>query len=692
MQSEIRGSDGRMAAVMNARGREILNILLQGNDYIKVDEIARQMNISKRSIYYDIYHINDWLTFYGLAELSIVRKKGIILDEETKKEIEDILEDSMAIDDYVLSPTERIGVIICSILYSENPVYIEQLMSFCNVSRNTIFNDLTVVESELQNYDLKLGYEPKTGYEILGNIVKARAVYILYFNRLTPLYEDNHLYFMDKTEILDNIKVLNKMEERLHTSYVAGVTTSLAAILPIVKRGGSGLVIKNLKRGDIESTREFSLIQEYFPDMEWVEKIYFCIHLLGARVTVNSNDLFHERPRQEVYEVTKALVSEFEKVACVNFHDRDNLEQALFAHIGASLYRYQYGIQIGDSIGEDVIREYPDLFQITKLVSKYLEQMIGLPVPDKEIAFLALHFGAHLTLPDGNGKHLRILIVCVNGISTGNMIRREVKKLLPDCEIVAVESARTIRNAQDKCDVIISTIKMKSVVPVIKINPILTQKDRENILSHPRIKNHVMQLDIRHLMEEINPYIQEKDRETVRKKIEDCLTHGSTISMPAPYKREKVGLLELLKEDRVKILSGADSWIKALWEAGDKLIREESIEERYIDTIISQLQYYGPYMFITPGVVLAHAKPEDGVRRLDASMVIFREPVVFTDFHKANVIIILAASDQESHLKILRDIAEIFSIQARVDDLTGQPDALSVIRYLNDLPVIDTKE
>ncbi len=641
---------------------------------------------------YDIYQINDWLNYYGLPELAIIRKKGILITEDVKAEIEGILEDDSLMDDYVFSPTERIGIIICSIIYSDEPVYIEQLMSYCGVSRNTIFNDLTVVETELQQYDLKLTYEAKKGYAINGDIIKVRAVYILCFNNLLPLFEENLLYFMDKEKVLDNISILTHMEERLHTSYVAGVITSLAALLPVLKKAESDLVIKNLKRDEIESTREFSLIEEYFPDLKWMEKIYFCIHLLGARVTVNSNDLFHGRPRQEVYEVTKALVSEFEKVACVNFKDRDNLEQALFAHIGASLYRYQYGIQIGDSIGEDVIKEYPDLFKITKIVSKYLEQMIGLPVPDKEIAFLALHFGAHLTLPDRGGKHLRILIICVNGVSTGNMIRREVRRLLPDCEITGVESARTIRNAQDKCDVIISTINMKSVVPVIKINPILTKKDREKILSHPRIKNHVVQLDIQHLMEEINPYIQEKDRKIVKKKIEDCLSHNSNLSVFASYKPEKAGLLDLLKGDRVRILSDADSWIKALWQAGEPLLKAGSIEERYIDTIISQLQYYGPYMFITPGVILAHAKPEDGVLRLDAAMTIFRNPVVFSDFHKASIIIILAASDQESHLKILRDIAELFSIQARVDDLISLPDEDHVIEYLEKLPVYDMED
>lgn len=677
---------------MNARGRKIIDILLQSDDYLTVDEIARHINISKRSIYYDIYQINDWLVYFGLPELEIIRKKGILIEEDIKAEMRDILEDESLIDDYVFSPTERIGIIICSIIYSDEPVYIEQLMSYCGVSRNTIFNDLTVADSELQQYNLKLAYEAKKGYEIAGDIIKVRAVYILYFNDLLPLFEENRLSFMDKEEILDYISILNRMEERLHTSYVAGVITSLAALLPVIRKGGSGLVIRNLKKGEIESTREYLLINEYFSDMEWMEKIYFCIHLLGARVTVNSHDIFHGRPRQEVYEVTKALVSEFEKVACVNFKDRDNLEEALFAHIGASLYRYQYGIQIGDSIGDDVIKEYPDLFRITKVVCKYLEQMIGLPVPDKEIAFLALHFGAHLTLPDIQDKQLRILIVCVNGISTGNMIRREVKRLLPDCEIVGVESARTIMNAQDKCDVIISTINMKSVAPVIKINPIMTQKDREKILSHPRIKKHVMQLDVRHLMEEINPYIQEKDREIVRKKIEDCLSHNSNLSIPASYKPKKAGLLELLEGERVRILQNSDSWIKALWEASEPLLKAGSIEERYIDTIVSQLQYYGPYMFITPGVILAHAKPEDGVKRLDTAMTIFREPVVFTDFYKASIIIVLAASDQVSHLKILRDITELFSIQARVDDLISLPDEDSIRQYLEKLPLHDVDD
>ncbi len=66
------------------------------------------MNLSRRSIYYDIYHINDWLTFYDLPELSVVRRKGILLDHEVKIRIAEILDDTAIMDDYVFSPCKKI--------------------------------------------------------------------------------------------------------------------------------------------------------------------------------------------------------------------------------------------------------------------------------------------------------------------------------------------------------------------------------------------------------------------------------------------------------------------------------------------------------------------------------------------------------------------------------------------------------
>lgn len=96
----------------------------------------------------------------------------------------------------------------------------------------------------------------------------------------------------------------------------------------------------------------------------------------------------------------KTLVTEFEKIACVYFDNRDELERVLFIHIRSSLYRLRYGIQLGNPMREDIVREYSNLFSIAKMVSQYFERMIGLLITDSEIAYLTLHFGAFLKIAE----------------------------------------------------------------------------------------------------------------------------------------------------------------------------------------------------------------------------------------------------------------------------------------------------
>lgn len=88
---------------------------------------------------------------------------------------------------------------------------------------------------------------------------------------------------------------------------------------------------------------------------------------------MNTMDVFNNYSKESNYELSKALVAEFEKVACVKFEDKDDLEKALYYHLNTSMYRFQYGIQVGNPMLEDVVREYSELFDLTKIVCHYLE-------------------------------------------------------------------------------------------------------------------------------------------------------------------------------------------------------------------------------------------------------------------------------------------------------------------------------
>ncbi len=643
---------------LSERCKKIVNVLLRENKFVSMQRIAEITGVSKRSIYYDICTINEWLDERGIKELEIERGKGILIPQEDRMKIEELLEDRQWGDYYVFSPSERVKIIICYLIHSKELVYIDQIIEVCQVSRNTVFGDLRVVVQTLHEYDLQLKYESKKGYRIEGDVIRMRALFFLYFNTIRALFDSGVLNFFNREEIQGYYKQLCLLKDELKIEYIEGDLLAIAALMPVMHNSRGKLCFQGLRKHEILETKEFLLVQKYFSELEESEKIYLCLHLLGSRVSVATDEIFEDRADQSVYGITKALVTEFEKTACVNFEDKEELERALFVHIKTSMYRYQYGIQIGNPMGNDITREYPNLFEITKIVSRYLEQMIGMPIPDSEVAYLALHFGAHLKVSKYRGIRLRVLIVCVNGISTGNMIKREVKKLLPEAEIVDVVAAMNVLNAQDICDLVISTVKIKSVLPVIVVHAILSDEDRRNILNHQLVYNSQKNKISDTLFDVVKKYVKESRHEDLKRDIIQCL-QGDVQNLDMGIIEKEAGILERLSLSKITIKEGGVNWQDSIYLTGNCLIQSGSIQERYLDTIISQTIYYGPYMFITDEIMLAHAKPEDGVNKMDIAMAVWKEPVTFPKGKRAKLIFILAAEDHEKHLKILNDILKI---------------------------------
>lgn len=67
---------------------EMLKYLLYQDGYTSITQLAEEMNISKRSVYYDIRKINEWMEAQHLSELVVERKKGIRIDDEQKAMIQ----------------------------------------------------------------------------------------------------------------------------------------------------------------------------------------------------------------------------------------------------------------------------------------------------------------------------------------------------------------------------------------------------------------------------------------------------------------------------------------------------------------------------------------------------------------------------------------------------------------------------
>lgn len=674
--------EGFALSNLNERCEQILQILTRAGDYITLKEIANRTGVSRRSIYYDICNINDWLDDHGLKELEAERGRGILLSAAEKEAISAAMGEKEFEEYYQFLPSDRQKIIITYIIQSEEPVYIEQLIDICHVSRNTVFGDIKIVVQLLNEYSLELRYEPKKGYVIFGSPVQIRALFILYYESLRSLAGSGLIPFLARENVQEYYDRLENVRKELGVDYVEGSIDALALLLPIMYRYQDPIYFPELKMGEIENSVEYGLVRKYFPDLKPDEQVYLSLHLLGARLSVSTEEIFEKRSDQSIYGITKALVTEFEKTACVTFSNREELERALFIHIRSSMYRYQYGIQIGNPMTEDVVREYPNLFELTKHVTVYLEQMINLPIPDSEVAYLALHFGAFLK--SGTEKHtrLRILIVCSNGVSTGNMLRHEVESLLPEAEIVDVLPASKLVNVQDMCDLVISTVRISAVVPVLVVHPILTNEDRLYILSNSLVADFTSKGTAQRLFDVVKKYVDPSDYEALKKDINQFMLFSNVPTESIVSERDR-GIVEILDASKIRIYEDGMKWTDAIYRAGEPLLQNGSIIEHYLDSIISQTMYYGPYMFITDDICLAHAKPEDGVNRIDVALSLFRQGIPFPGGKTARAIIVLSAENNEKHLRVLNDLLTFAedreNLQALID-AAGVQEVMDLLR------------
>jgi len=663
---------------LDTRCVAILRYLTESNDTVTVQELSRFFNISVRSVYYDINKINDWLMMLEVPTLLIERNRGIYVTSIQSEKIRELLRNSDNSGYYVLSPKERQRIHICTLLSSVEPVYVETLSSLCDISRNTTFNDLKIVREKIARYGLELDYETSQGYKIRGPLMQQRAVFMYYFTPLIPLLENNQLASIDQLPFYDQEKVkmtldlLKRIEEKLDTNYVEGMSLSLAVLITVIRKRQGQIDLTDIDTEDIVSTKEFAMVETHFDTIPQSEQIYIAMHLLGSRVQIQSvNQAKIQKPF--ILEIAMEMVLEFERLACLEFEDRDRLSNLIANHLAMSIYRYRYGIQIGNPLMNDILTSYPDLFDLTVQAARVLKDRLHMPIPDSEIAYITMHFGGFLQNNVRRDGECSVLIVCPNGISTATILRGEIESLHPNLKILDIVGVDGIGPYLQYCDFIVSTVDVNAPVPVIKVRPIITEDDRVRILSRVVNSAHIHKfaggVNLESVLSVVSNYIH-GDAYAKLKADLDHLYNPSRSGDLAPS--SSVRLEDVLTQDRIRIVDKTEGWEDAIFQAAQPLLRTHTILPGYVDAMIQRVRQYGPYIVIGPQIALAHAMPKDGVVSLGMSLMISRSPIAFQD-KTATLLFVLAPVDKISHLGIMKDLMTVISDSELVDKLTQAP-------------------
>ena len=103
----------------------------------------------------------------------------------------------------------------------------------------------------------------------------------------------------------------------------------------------------------------------------------------------------------------------------------------------------------------------------------------------------------------------------------------------------------------------------------------------------------------------------------------------------------------------------AGGWREAVRAACRPLLEAGAIEERYVQRCIEIVEKEGPYVVMAPGIALAHARPEDGVKGLGLSGITLADPVPFDHPENDPVDLVFAfgSPDSKQHIGLLQSLA-----------------------------------
>ncbi len=507
---------------LSVREIRLIEVLLRHPQGLTAGGIADRLGVSARTVHRDLQIASNFLESHGLT---LVRQSGRgVSVEGTTEARERALESLRGMGPVGLPPQERQTSLLGKLLVADQPIKLRALASGLKVAIGTVSRDLDEIEHWLSDFGLSLVRKRGYGVEISGTEGGRRQA-------ISHLISQN----LDETAVLPDLRdpgertggsssekatghITDQLmglidEDRLRK--VKSLTQDLVRNLPYPIADDAfasftihvALMVERRSRGgafelDDEMLQRLRKTDEYAYARNLAENIeenfdvavpdeevcYLTMHLRGTKLRENDalQDYF-ETSDLEVASQVKALIRYVEDQTGVGLAGDSALYTGLLAHLERAVHRLRENLNIHNPLLADVKQDYPALFD---LVSQGMEKVfVKENVPEEEVGFVAMHFGAALDRAQGSFPR-HVLVLCSSGIATSRVLASRLEKAFPQIQSIRNSSLFEIEDLNtDDFDLVVSTIHLP--VPggsYVQVQPFLPEDDVERIRNHLREK------------------------------------------------------------------------------------------------------------------------------------------------------------------------------------------------------------
>jgi mannitol operon transcriptional antiterminator len=508
--------------IIQLRVKNILQCICSEDDYITVTEVARDLGVSSRTVLRELPAVETWLTQRGCK---LEKKAGVgikvIADCDGRNRIMRSLREAK--EERIYTPRERQTIICSELLQNQEPVKLYAFTRILNITEGTVSKDLDKIEEWLNQHRLSLVRKQGLGVYIEGeeDDIRKCMISLIYENinenYLLGLLRENISQYqapISTTELIARNRLLNlvnndtlhQLEElvrnaeadigqKLADSAYVGLIVHLAIAIQRIAKN-EDIIMDPRFMEELRQSREYSIARKLARRIESIFAIsipedeigYITMHIKGTKNGVLSADSAPDHAEDgNLAELVNEIIGVAEAETGKFLSRNDKLCSGLINHLRPALSRLRMKLEIRNPLCEAVKTHYPHLMQLAGKCAEVVERYAGIPIPEPEIAYIAMHLGAAIEQNEVASRRVyRAVIACATGIGTSRLLAAKIENEFENIQIVEVTSALQIKAdwlREQGIEFIISTVGIEQCpIPVVIVNPLLLEADKQNLI------------------------------------------------------------------------------------------------------------------------------------------------------------------------------------------------------------------
>ena len=688
---------------MNKRSRVILSTLIQKKEYGQaayMKELAEQFKVSTRTIRNDLEQINEFLNKNKLSGVSL-GKQGVI---ETGKDMERARQYLFQDDfySYKLEKHERKMFMATLLICERDYRTLSNLADCMYVSRSTVVQDLDGLKAFFKKHKLYVVSHSNKGLILEGEERNKRLLLLSMIKSNESVYREapvfERLIRSLKEECRVDMEDLKTMEKVINLAeHFSGrflTDTSFTNLKYFLVLSLYRMRLKKYAEQDSKKNSKYEMagyILKQLSDFAGIEVMEEEIKFLG-RILNEMRYIKKTTSNQEIVKmqvITRTFIEHVSIDIDLNLQGDYIFYENLINHL-ESMFSSAIQDNTVNSVVTEVLERYPKIQEAVQNNVSVLEEYIGRKLNEVEISYIVVHICAAMERNKNSTERYSVILVCNGGIGTSQLLLARLKKYF-NFDVADIIPAHDLKNADiNEADVILSTVALDTDMEYIQVDPLLNDEDCINVGKKlSRLKGSHKAIS--------RPKVKEKPEAVHMKRIKEILAADTPpeqmvfqieeVVNEFCHKEVSMPLLAMLPSEAVRLNVSCESWQEAVRQSAQYLLRNGCIEERYISSMIENVEKNGPYILVAPGFALPHEALNAGAKKVGMSLIRLAEPVVFgkPEFDPVEWVCCLSAINKETHLKAMFHLVNLFHNQKFRDEIrdagSGEEVYYAIKRY-----------